>query len=491
MAGGGRFRRCVAAVGSVAVLTATWALASVGLAASAQAAAAPPVTPNAVVFNAGGLPRVFDVIHGMVFYADATAGNASGVTAWGPWIAMDDSIGRVSAIAAGIDKNGGTELFAVTTSGQIWGRSTAGPSARAALSDWTPWESFDGSLSSIAVVRYLDGRLELFGTNAAGQVFYRAQWPGSLSWSSWTQMDGSLMDVSAAINADGRVELFGVNSDDVIVERVQNSPQTDVWGPWQVIPGSLVNVSATTDAAGRIELLGTNSNGVVFHRNQTTASTDAWTDWAVFPGAVLSYTAAMRSAPAQTTGNTVGEYMFGVNNANGYMYYTYKAPGQATFGNFIQVGRVMRDIVPNINILLDNTHGCEHDGVVTAASSGNPNTGNLTIQALDDNGPCAGSGAQLFQVNASGNVVVDGTDYNAIYDYSDPTRFQLVQTNNPAACLTVGQSVTNSVAVQVVVIDPTTLQGSFQWEFESVTYTDLTGPTSCHNGAANQEFWTQ
>lgn len=448
-------RRWVAAVGGVVGLTAGLTLASMGLASGARAAGAPPVKPVAVVYNANGLPRVFDVIHGQVFYADAVSGSPGGVTGWGPWIAMDASIGRVSAITAGIDKNGGTELFAVNTAGQIYGRSTAGPSATAALADWTPWQSFDGSLSSISVVRYLDGRLEMFGTNSNGVVFHRGQWPNALSWSPWEQMAGSLKDVSAAINTDGRVELFGVNSDNVIFERTQNAPQTDSWGDWQVVPGSLVNVSATTDATGRIEMLGTNSDGVVFHRNQTAPATDTWTDWAVFPGAVLSYTAAMRSALPQTTGNTVGQYMFGINNANGYMYYTYKGPGQTAFDSFTQVGRVMRDIVPGINIYLDTARGC-----VPA----------YTVQSCSDP-----NGAIAFHVNTEGDLEVavlqsDTNEYADIsvvvqYDFEDPTRFRLASADDPSRCLTWGL------------------------EFRGVTVLNYPALTQCEDGSQFQEFW--
>ncbi|RPE27067.1 hypothetical protein EDD90_10739 [Streptomyces sp. Ag109_O5-1] len=56
-----------------------------------------------------------------------------------------------------------------------------------------------------------DGRLEIFGTNAAGQVFNMWQWTLGGAWSDWNQFDGELRQVAAQANPDGRLELFGVN----------------------------------------------------------------------------------------------------------------------------------------------------------------------------------------------------------------------------------------------------------------------------------------
>src|SRR5690349_16079769 len=169
----------------------------------AQAAVSvPSASPLAVVVDGFGLAKVFDVIDGVVYVRDGTDGNSvDGEDSWGPWMGLDGGIGQVTTLAAQTDKDGNTELFALTSTGAIYARSSTCPKCDA----MTPWQSFDGNLNSIALVKYFDGRLELFGTNSAGQVFHRGQWPNSLSWSNWETLDGSLKAVSAAINTDGRV----------------------------------------------------------------------------------------------------------------------------------------------------------------------------------------------------------------------------------------------------------------------------------------------
>jgi len=46
--------------------------------------------------------------------------------------------------------------------------------------------------SSVAVTPNNDGRLELFGTNSAGNVWHRWQLTPGGAWPAWSQMDGAL-----------------------------------------------------------------------------------------------------------------------------------------------------------------------------------------------------------------------------------------------------------------------------------------------------------
>jgi hypothetical protein len=71
-------------------------------------------------------------------------------------------------------------------------------------------------LHSVALARFpQSGQLEIFGANAAGQIFYCAQKTANdpTSWDScWQSLGGSLKAVSAEANPDGSIDLFGVNS---------------------------------------------------------------------------------------------------------------------------------------------------------------------------------------------------------------------------------------------------------------------------------------
>ncbi|MBO0654465.1 hypothetical protein J1792_17255 [Streptomyces triculaminicus] len=78
------------------------------------------------------------------------------------------------------------------------------------------------------MARNADGRLEIFGTNSAGNIYHRWQTAIGGPWSAWEQFDGALSQVAAETNADGRIELFGVNGGGYPYHRWQ----TRIGGPW-------------------------------------------------------------------------------------------------------------------------------------------------------------------------------------------------------------------------------------------------------------------
>ncbi|HWU29187.1 MAG TPA: tectonin domain-containing protein, partial [Microbacterium sp.] len=71
------------------------------------------------------------------------------------------------------------------------------------------------------VARNADGRLALFGTNSADNIWHRAQTSIGGAWNAWTQFDGALRSIAAETNADGRIEVFGVNAAGQIWHRSQ------------------------------------------------------------------------------------------------------------------------------------------------------------------------------------------------------------------------------------------------------------------------------
>ena len=92
--------------------------------------------------------------------------------------------------------------------------------------------------SSIAVAPNLDGRLEVFGANAAGGVFHKWQTAPGGNWSAWSEFDGALTQVAAAANADGRLELFGVNAAGGVFHKWQTAPGGN-WSAWSQFDGAL------------------------------------------------------------------------------------------------------------------------------------------------------------------------------------------------------------------------------------------------------------
>ncbi|MFM9542228.1 tectonin domain-containing protein, partial [Streptomyces turgidiscabies] len=91
---------------------------------------------------------------------------------------------------------------------------------------------------SIAAARNADGRLQVFGSNSAGQIYTRSQTSIGGSWSAWVQLDGGLTQVAAETNANGRIELFGVNSAGQVWHRSQASPGGS-WSAWIQFDGAL------------------------------------------------------------------------------------------------------------------------------------------------------------------------------------------------------------------------------------------------------------
>jgi surface antigen len=92
--------------------------------------------------------------------------------------------------------------------------------------------------SSIAAARNVDGRLEIFGTNSAGNIYHKWQTSPGGGWSAWYQIEGGLSSIAAETNADGRIEIFGVNSAGNIYHKWQTSPSGG-WSAWYQIEGGL------------------------------------------------------------------------------------------------------------------------------------------------------------------------------------------------------------------------------------------------------------
>jgi hypothetical protein len=77
--------------------------------------------------------------------------------------------------------------------------------------------------SPLAVGRNQDGRLELFGTDAAGNLWNTHQRTASGDLVRWTLLEPGpgWQSVTAASNQDGRIELFAIDSSGTLTRRAQ------------------------------------------------------------------------------------------------------------------------------------------------------------------------------------------------------------------------------------------------------------------------------
>jgi hypothetical protein len=200
----------------------------------------------------------------------------------------------------GLSRNGDGRLEAVGTNSDdgVFLRWQQSPGNNA----WANWFQFDTTSPrrSVATEADANGRLEIFGVNAAGHVFYANQLNSANAWAGWGLLPGQLNTIAAARNADGRIELFGTNNSNQIWHMVQTSPGNWVGANWQAFDGGLIEVAAETNADGRVELFGTNINGDAFHRVQTRPGDWTGSSWAgiTLPGGsdMLTSIAAARNA---------------------------------------------------------------------------------------------------------------------------------------------------------------------------------------------------
>lgn len=198
-----------------------------------------------------------------------------------------------SPIAATRRSDGRVEVFGTNAADAVFhaGQSiAAGPLGG--------WSQFDGSLRSVAAATDTDGRIEVVGVDGSGRVFLKWQTSAGGAYSAgWSEQGGLLRSVAAARNADGRLEVFGANQQGAVFHRWQNVAGGGTgWTGWNQLDGGLAQVAAETDADGRMELFGVNNAGQIWHRTQTSAnSSTSWTGWSQMDGLLSSISLARNS----------------------------------------------------------------------------------------------------------------------------------------------------------------------------------------------------
>jgi hypothetical protein len=146
--------------------------------------------------------------------------------------------------------------------------------------------------SPLAVGRNQDGRLELFGTDAAGNLWNTHQRTASGDLVRWTLLEPGpgWQSVTAASNQDGRIELFAIDSSGTLTRRAQTEPNSDTYTQPQRFDGHFSAAAAVTDQWGGLHVYATLSSGVIQHRwqdslNDDSAETGWFTPWTQLGGA--------------------------------------------------------------------------------------------------------------------------------------------------------------------------------------------------------------
>ncbi|MER6434396.1 hypothetical protein ABT272_43210 [Streptomyces sp900105245] len=191
--------------------------------------------------------------------------NSPGSTtpSWTEWTKLPG--GDMYKVAAEVNDDGRIELAGLDSTGQAWHRWQTTPGG-----NWSSWDSLGGTgFQSVALARNKDGRLDAFAVDNSGRVNIRSQsGPGHTfpawapSWLTWAK-DG-LQQIAADTNDDGRVEIFATDANGQIWHRWQTEAGGNWSSDWSSFDGAGFRAVATgLNKDGRLDLYATNSAGQV------------------------------------------------------------------------------------------------------------------------------------------------------------------------------------------------------------------------------------
>ena len=147
--------------------------------------------------------------------------------------------------------------------------------------------------SPIAVTRNADGRLELFGTDAAGNLWNTGQSTVAGDLRTWTKLSAGpgWRSVTAAPHQDGRVEVFAL-LDSAVNRRTQTSVNGNGYGQNPAFDDSFTSTAAVQDQWGGMHVYATRDDHTIWHRwqdftNDDTASHGWFTPWTQFGGTAI------------------------------------------------------------------------------------------------------------------------------------------------------------------------------------------------------------
>ena len=157
---------------------------------------------------------------------------------------------------------------------------------------WSEWFALSGALRHLVPGRMNDGRLVLFGVNAAGHLYRceqrakRALQPGD--WSKWVRMDEATGPVAAvahplaaARDCAGALNLFAVARGNQVFHARQTQPNASTWTGWST-PGYLrqgvKGTAVKLDGSNRLVLVA--NDGANLNMNlQWSAEAQQWSGW--------------------------------------------------------------------------------------------------------------------------------------------------------------------------------------------------------------------
>jgi metallophosphoesterase (TIGR03767 family) len=192
-----------------------------------------------------------------------------------------------SPVAAARNQDGRLELFGTDASGNLWNTSQSAVSGD--LNPWTKiaggpgWQSVTGSV-------HQDGRVEVFALDGAGTVNRRTQsGAGSSTYVTAPPFDGAFTTVSAVQDLWGGMQVYAGRGDNGIRHRWQDFQNDDTtangwFTPWTQLGGTAIQLAVETGSDGRAVLIAVREDGTLIQRKMNVANAQTESEWGgVFP----------------------------------------------------------------------------------------------------------------------------------------------------------------------------------------------------------------
>jgi hypothetical protein len=163
----------------------------------------------------------------------------------------------------------------------------------------------------------VDGRVEVFGTDAGGNIWWKYQNPNRIvqktiertppgthekitvtvdeiappltPWGDWVQLPGGLSQIIARRLADGRIILFGINRTGDLYrneQKIARALKAADWSGWVQMDdgpngttGVFSAMAPNLDKAGAMNLFALNTRGQILHARQSPPCCPSWASW--------------------------------------------------------------------------------------------------------------------------------------------------------------------------------------------------------------------
>ncbi len=228
---------------------------------------------------------LFGVKEGRLFHRrgnSAAPGTFADPPVWWPWGELDSGADLIS-IATTRYNDGRLELYAADKNGLVWRRTQTGT---VNWGGWAPFDTNNIAARAVAAATNSDGRLELFVVDKRGRVFHR--WHiNSSSWSDWKELPGqNLSSIAVSRRNDDRLQLVGSDQAGQVASIVQNSKDPvsgGSWSNWTLMsgnhkPGFVQSVGCRNSSDGVMEVVALSSDDKIFvcRQKPSAPSPDPW-----------------------------------------------------------------------------------------------------------------------------------------------------------------------------------------------------------------------